>query len=595
LKEFSILKEYFYIHRWRLVLGLVCLFLVDGCQIWIPWLIKEAIDILTSGAADQDQIIRIGVMILILALGIGTLRFVWRYCIIGISRKIEEAIRNRFYRHLQTLSNTYYDHTTVGDLMAHATNDLEAVRMMCGMAVIASADAGLLMVASLIMMFSIHFTLTLYVLIPLPILTYTVLKLGPKLHKRFRSVQEGFSKLTQKAQETFSGIRVVKSFVQESAEYENFNRLNRDYIDRNLKLVRIWGILHPVIWTISGCCSVIILLIGGRRVIEGSMSIGDFVAFNSYLGILIWPMIAVGWVVNLYQRGRASLERLCSVLSLEPGIASPPDGIRQTVHGAIHFRDLTFSYNGDDPILVDLNLSIEPGEWIAIMGPTGSAKTTLVQLIARLYEPPSDTVFIDGIDVKSWDLGSLRSQIGFVPQQNFLFSETIANNICFEESLTDTEIEELSNTAQIHKDVDLFPEKYETLVGEKGISLSGGQKQRIAIARAMATHAPVLVLDDAFSAVDSETEKAILQELKRRAGSKTVLLVSHRISTARCADKIVFLEDGKIIEEGTHIELLKLRGRYFEIFEHQRLLDEIDDGDTHNPHNSTYDEKDEKK
>ena len=576
MKGFDLLTEYLKKYKNYLFIGLIMLLCVDGFQIIIPWLIKKAVDILTTGNGAQGEIIWIGIYILLLAAGIGVTRFVWRYCIIGISRKIEEELRNRFYRHLQRLSFSYFDQTTVGDLMAHATNDLEAVRMMMGMALVASTDAALLMVASLVMMLSINPGLTLYVLIPLPVVTVTVLFFGPKMHKRFMAVQEGFSDLTQKAQETFSGIRVVKSFSQEADERANFETINVRYVDENLKLVRIWGLLHPIIWTISGVCSMIILLVGGNRVIQGVMSMGEFVAFNSYLGILVWPMIAIGWVVNLYQRGKASLDRLVKILSIEPEITNPEESYSGNVKGEICFRNLTFSYVADEIVLRNINLTIKPGQWVALMGPTGSSKTTLIDLISRLYDPPSKSIFVDGVDIRDWNLFSLRSQIAFVPQQTFLFSDTVANNIRFGTDIPIDQVEALAKAARVYNDVDQFPERFETLVGERGVSLSGGQKQRIAIARALAVNAPVIILDDALAAVDTETEEEIIENLKRIARQKTILMVSHRVSTARQADWIVFFEDGEIVEQGTHQQLLDLQGRYYEIHEHQRLLEEIE-------------------
>ncbi len=576
MKPFDLIKKY-YFRSWRRVLiGLIALVAVDAFQIFIPWFIKEAVDILTEDPTRQKEIITIGVYILGLALGIGGARFVWRYCIIGLSRKIEENLRNRFYRHLQSLSYSYFDHTSVGDLMAHGTNDLEAVRMMCGIGLVAGLDAIFLLAASLTMMFSLNSTLTFYVLIPMPIVTFAFLKLGPKLHKRFRGVQAGFSRISEKAQETFAGIKVIKSFVQEDAESENFRELNRDYIDINMKLVRVWGLLHPLIWTIAGSCSVIILFFGGNRVIDMQLSMGDFVAFNSYLGILIWPMIAVGWVTNLYQRGKASLNRLVEIFEVKPGIQNLPGAMAKRVEGEIEFKDLTFSYNGEQPVLKNINLKIPAKSSLAIMGPTGSSKTALVNLIPRLYDPPPGTVLIDGIDNRKYMLNSLRAQIGFVHQQTFLFSDTILENIRFGLKVSEKKVQDAADAAQLNKEVDQFPRGFETMVGEKGVTLSGGQKQRVSIARALIQDTPVYVFDDAFSAVDSETEDFIMKSLKKQLSDKTVILISHRISIAQRADNIIFMENGEIAEQGTHEELLKKRGRYFEIYEHQKLLEEIE-------------------
>ncbi len=575
-ESFRIIIDYFKKYRNHFFLGIVGLLLVDGLQIIIPWFVKKSIDLLTEEPEKYPIILRYGAFILLISIGIGLSRFMWRYFIIGISRRIEMDLRNRFYRHLQTLSFSYFDRTSVGDLMAHATNDLEAIRMMCGMAVVATLDSGLLMVASLIMMLAIDPTLTGYVLIPLPIITFIVLKMGPVMHLRFRDVQARFSDISEKAQETFAGIRVIKSFVQESCESDNFRSINQSYVDDNMRLVKVWGLLHPLIWTIGGLCGVIILFVGGGRVIDGQMSMGDFVAFNSYLGILVWPMIAVGWVVNLYQRGRASLDRVYAILKLKPEIRDDDSAQTRKLVGEIAFRNLTFSYNGGPPVLKNISLNIRQGNWIAVMGPTGSSKTTLVNLISRLYDPPPGTVFIDGEDVRSITLDSLRSQIAHVPQQTFLFSDTVGNNIRFGSELTDTEVEQLARLARVYDDVDQFPDRFETLVGERGVTLSGGQKQRVAIARALAADTPILILDDALSAVDTETEELIVENIRGQARNQTVILISHRVSTAREADWIVFLEDGEIVEQGTHEQLVALKRRYREIYEHQRLSEEFE-------------------
>jgi len=574
--SFKLIFNYFKRYRSHLVFGIIGLFAVDGLQIFIPWMVKHAVDVLTQSPENYRQTLKYGGYILLLALGVGFSRFTWRYFIIGISRRIEMHLRNRLYRHLQTLSYSYYDRTSVGDLMAHATNDLEAIRMMCGMAIVASMDAALLMIASLIMMVTIDLTLTLYVLIPMPIITLFVIRMGPLMHARFMKVQERFSSISEKAQETFAGIRVVKAFVQESAESDNFSRINQGYVDDNMKLVKVWGLLHPMIWTIGGLCGVIILYAGGNRVIDGVMSMGDFVAFNSYLGILLWPMIAVGWVVNLYQRGKASLDRIQKILRIKPAIKNLPDAVPVDIKGKIEVKNLTFGYEPDKPALKNINLTIDPGRWVALMGPTGSSKSTFVNLIPRLYDPPDNAVYIDGRDIRTIELHSLRSQIGMVPQQTFLFSDTVANNIRFGKDLSENRTAEMARMANVYDDIMEFPEGFDTLTGERGVSLSGGQKQRIAIARALAADTPILILDDSLSAVDTETEELIVENIKKVATGRTVIIISHRVSTAREADFIVYFENGEIVEQGTHKELVDLKGRYFDIYEHQRLEEELD-------------------
>ncbi len=576
MKNFRLVVEYFKDYKLQLVIGVVGLVLVDGLQIIIPWLIKRAVDLLTQGIDDPAPILKIGGFILLIAIGVGWSRFLWRYFIIGISRKIEERLRNRFYAHLQTLSHTFYDKTPVGDLMAHATNDIEAVRMMCGIALVAGMDAALLMVASLIMMFSINAVLTAYILIPLPIVTMTVLALGPKIHSRFKDVQAGFSMISQKAQETFAGIRVVKSFVQEEPERDNFKLLNQEYVNKNMRLVMVWGVIHPIVWVIAGSATAIILLVGGRRVIDGGMTVGDLVAFNSYLGILVWPMIAVGWVVNLYQRGKASLDRLGQIFDVTPDITDLDDPVDDVIKGRIEFKNLTFAYGDENPVLKDINLTISEAEWVAVMGNTGSSKTTLVNMIARLYDPPEDTVLVDGIDVRKWKLASLRSQVAFVPQQSFLFSDTVQNNIKFGLDLSDSDVKNAARSAHVYEDIKSFSQGFDTVVGERGVTVSGGQKQRMSIARALAVDAPIIILDDALSAVDTETEEFIISELRKRARRRTVVIISHRVSFAQHADRIVFLQDGHIAEEGSHSELIRKRGLYYQVFEHQRMLEEID-------------------
>ena len=577
MTEFSLLREYLWKYRRYFAAGLAALIAVDLLQIAVPWIIRDAIDFLASATAPApSRMITYGAAILGISLGVGVTRFIWRYCIIGISRKIEEDLRNRFYRHLLRLDFRYFDHTPVGDLMAYATNDIEAIRMMCGMALVAATDSLLLMTASLFMMLTLNASLTAYILIPLPIVTLTTLKLGPHLHARFKKVQERFSDLTQYAQETFTGVKVIKSFVQEKPRGDDFAALNRDYIRDNLRLVKIWGMLHPIIWVVSGLCSVIILLVGGTRVIDGRMSMGDFVAFNSYLGILVWPMIAVGWVVNLYQRGKASLGRLKLVFDESPGIQSPPDAVRRVIEGRIQMRGLSFAFREGSPVLHGIDLEIAPGEWIAVMGRTGTSKTALVSMLPRLYDPPPGTVFIDGIDVHSYDLESLRSQIACVPQQTFLFSDTIANNIRFGSDISDETLAHCIESANLTAELDLFPDGADTIVGERVVTLSGGQKQRVAIARALAAHSPIMILDDALSAVDTETEEKIIGALRSDLRGVTVLLITHRVSAARRADRIVYLDEGRIAETGTHSELLDLGGHYWRIYEQQRLLEEID-------------------
>ncbi len=534
---------------------------------------------MTLGAADRALLLRSGLAIFALAVCVGVFRFGWRYPIIGVSRRLERELRDRFYRHLQTLSPSYFDRTKIGDLMAHATNDLEAIRMSVGFGTVAGLDAIILLVASLGLMLSLNWQLTLVVLAPMPLVSFLIMKIGRQLHARFRQVQAAFSTLSDRAQEAYSGLAVVKSYVQEEAEAERFRALNQDYLVKALRDVRMWGLMHVSITLIAGFCLSLILFVGGRKVIFGDMSMGDFVAFNSYLGTLMWPMIAFGWVTNLYQRGRASLDRLSKIFELRPEIADPEDPLPvDRLEGAIEVRGLRFAYPGGPAVLEDVSLRIEAGRTAAFIGRTGSGKSTLLRLLPRLYDVPPGTIFIDGHDITRLRLDTLRSAIAYVPQDSFLFSDSLLENIRLgRPEASREEVEQAARQAELWRDVQEFPDGLDTVVGERGLTLSGGQRQRVALARALILHAPILVLDDAFSAVDTETEARIIRNLRNARAARTLLLVSHRISTVRFADQIHVLDQGRIVESGTHDELIALGGHYAQLAERQRLIEELDE------------------
>ncbi|MBN1233604.1 MAG: ABC transporter ATP-binding protein [Candidatus Coatesbacteria bacterium] len=565
-------------NKWRIISGVSCLILIDAIQLYIPRITKEVIDKLANGTAKQPEMVKYGLLFILFSILVGGFRFLWRWLIIGTARRMERDIRQRFYEHVLSLPLEFFNKTKIGDLMALATNDLDAVRMMFGIGLIASFDAFIWGAAALACMAYISPIHTLYIGIPLPILTVLLLYFGPHLNKQFRKVQMIFANLTDKAQETFSGIRVVKSYVQEEQEENSFKQMSLNYIKANLRLTLIWGMLDPTINLVIGISISLILLLVGKDVLIGNLTMGDFVAFNLYLGLAIWPMIAMGWVVNLVQRGKASMERINEVFNSIPEMSFTEE-IKEIdkIKGSIEFRNLTFFYsNSNYPALENLSMKVEPDRTIAIVGRTGSGKTTLVSLLSGLYKPEKGTLFIDGKDITEFDLENLRKQVGVVPQEAFLFSETIIENLLFGK-ITAARDEALNyaKLADVHNDINAFPEGYETLVGERGITLSGGQKQRVTIARTLLTEPRILVLDDSLSSVDTHTEEAILKNLKEIRRGRTTIIISHRISTVHDADKIFVIDNGRLAEEGTHEQLINLGGIYADMEERQRLEESL--------------------
>lgn len=498
----------------------------------------------------------------------------------GTARLLEYKLRNDLYTHFQKLSTNYFNNHKTGDLMAHATNDINAVRMAAGPGIIMIFDATILLTASIFMMAqTISLKLTIIALIPLPFMALITGKFGTIIHHRFRKAQESFSNLTEKVQENFSGIRVVKSFVQENEEINKFTDANQDYVNKNMRLVKIHALFHPIVQLISGLSLLIVLTYGGILVINREISLGDFVAFNSYLGLLTWPMMAIGWVVNILQRGSASMARLNEIFRTKPEIYDLPNIVNKDLNviaGDIDITNLSYAYPETTyNVLKDINIHIPQGNTLAIVGKTGSGKTTLVNLLLRLFDIETGKIKIDGNDIKEFPLEILRQNIGYVPQDNFLFSTTIKDNIGFGvDYYNDEEIEEAAKIAQIFDNIIDFPNKFKTIVGERGVSLSGGQKQRISIARALIKNPSILILDDSLSAVDTKTEEAILKRLKDSMKNKTAIIISHRISTIKDADEIIMLEDGVIIERGTHEKLVNSQGTYYELYQKQ-LLEEM--------------------
>ena len=566
-------------NRWRILIGLVALLIVDVLQLIIPRIIKHAIDDLTWGAIPSSRLLLYGGEVLALALGIGGFRYVWRYLLLGAARRIEKALRDRFFLHLQSLSPSYFSRTKVGDLMAHAINDIEAVRMSLSLGIVFLVDTIILGVLTIFFMIYIHPLLTLYAILPMPLITVITLFFSRTIHDRFEVLQKTFASLTERVRESIAGIRVVKAYVLEEEEKGKLSQLSQDYIRKNVNVTKVWGMFFPIILFFSNLSMVIVLYLGGRLTIFQSISTGDFVAFMSYLGLLAWPMMALGWAINVIQRGAASMDRLNKIFKEVPEIS---DGLEVTgsgeLKGGIEVKGLTFSAgNGGNPILQDIQLTIPEGERIVIVGRTGSGKTVLCNLLARLLKSPQGSLFIDGTEIHRIPLKRLRRSIGYVPQDTFLFSETIRENIAFGRiEAKDQEIEEAARIAQIYDEIMEFPEGMNTVIGEKGITLSGGQRQRVAIARALLMNPPIFILDDALSSVDIQTEERILEGLEKFLEGKTTILITHRIAPLRKADRIVVLDEGRVVEIGTHATLLARGGIYANLYWQRELEEELE-------------------
>ncbi len=554
--------------------GIVMLILVDVVQLAMPKIMQYAIDKIQNRTIDSTGLFYIGLLLFGMALCIMALRYFWRVLIIGNSFTIEKHLRQDFYDHLLLQSPNFFNKAKTGDLMAYATNDLNAVRMLFGMGFIAASDIFLMTVASFSFMVSINFRLTMLAIIPLPILSFAISYFGKKMHKKFARVQASFAAMSGAVQESISGIRVVKAFGQEEAEIRKVDVFSLDYVKQNISMARLAGVFHPFMGYVISFSMIVTLAIGGRAAINEEITIGGFIAFFSYLGMLVWPMIAIGWIVDMYQRGTASLKRLNEIFELNPEINDDKaDDTIQEIHGAIEVRDLTFHYKEDLPdIFTNVSTSVNRGETLAIVGPTGCGKTSFIDLLARVYNPPANSIFIDGHELYTIPLKVLRRNLVMVPQDIFLFSDSIANNIRLgNPDASDEEVYEAARAAQIYDEIMDFEQKFETIVGERGITLSGGQKQRVAIARALLTKPNILVLDDALSAVDTKTERFLLQRLIELRKGLTTIIIAHRISSLQHADKIIVLSDGKIIETGTHKQLIALNGLYNDLVEKQKI------------------------
>jgi ATP-binding cassette subfamily B protein len=566
-------RKYLWRYRWGMAVGGLCLVMKDLAQAMQPLMIKSAVDSFRNGSA----FVRFALYLVGLALLKGIFQYWMRVIIIGISRDTEFDLRNDLFAHLIKLSPDFYARTRTGDIMARATNDLNAVRMMLGPGVMYWFETSLTFALAIAIMVRVDWRMALFAIMPAPAVSLAVILFGRAIHRRFQTIQAMFADISSRVQENLGGVRMIRAFVQEKAEMRRFEELNRGYIAQNIKLVRVQGLLEPLLEALIGMTFLVVLWFGGRQVLAGKISVGSLIMFNTYMGMLVWPMIALGWVVNLTQRGSASLSRINEILREQPLIAAPPDAAPLgTVRGEIEFRGVTLDY-GSGPALDGIELAIPAGTTLAVVGRTGSGKSTLVGLVPRLLDPTAGAVLLDGRDLRSLDPAELRRQIGFVPQETFLFSATIAENIAFGvESASGEQIRRAAEMAGLAGDIDGFPLGYQTMVGERGITLSGGQKQRTAIARALMRDPKILILDDALSSVDTLTEERILTHLAGVMRGRTVILISHRVSTVRQADRIVVLERGKIVEQGTHAELVEAGGYYAALSQKQMLEEELE-------------------
>ena len=559
-------------------MGVGSLLLVDFLQLLIPMVIKLAVDGLTSYQATSSRLLAYAGMVLTLGLGIVVFRFLWRRCLFGHSRQVEEALRNRLFAHLQTLPFSYFDRTNTGDLMAHATNDIQAVQLATGMGLVALTDTLVLGTAAIGFMLYINPTLTLISLLPMPFIALFARTISKAFHERFRNVQASFSRLTERARENLAGIRAIKAYTQEEAEVSRFDQSGKEYIAENLAMVKIGGLFSPMSLLLTNLSLALVLVLGGKLTILNTISTGDFVAFNSYLLLLTWPMMALGWMINLFQRGSASLGRIKTILDTPAEIDLKPEEMKQSLtNGAIEGRGLSFTYPSTElPALEDVHLEIKSGQVVGIVGRTGAGKSTFCQLLPRLYDAPYGALFLDGEEIHRWPLAELRGALAVVSQDPFIFADTVRANICFgSPKASMEEIIQAAEAAHLLDEILALPQQFDTLLGERGVTLSGGQKQRLTLARALLLPAPLLILDDCFSSVDLETELVILGNLNHYFKGRTTIIASHRLEAMRAADVVFVLDQGRLLEQGTHDQLMATGGLYASLYRRQKLEDEL--------------------
>ncbi|GAB6143948.1 ABC transporter ATP-binding protein [Desulfocicer niacini] len=562
MKQFQLLKPYLMERRFHIIAGLISLLIVDLLQLFIPRIIKWAIDDITLHTVARGGLFKYGLYIAGSALAIGVFRFSWRYLIMGTSRRMEEGIRGQLFDHIQTLPARFFDTTTSGDIMAHATNDMANIRMALGMGIVGLTDTIVLGCAAIFFMAYINLELTLLALVPMPFIALFTKILSKKLFLAYREVQESFSNLMESTRERFAGIRIIKAFNREATEVAGITEESQAYITSNMKLVKLRGIIFPLVIFLTNVSLAIILGAGGRRVILADISTGDFVAFISYLNLLTWPVMAVGWVANLIQRGKASIDRVNVILDVPGETVKEGEVFNPShIHGEIMLNRVSFSF--DKKVLDQVSFNVKPGMVLGIAGPPGSGKTTLATLIPRVYDPHGGKILIDGMDIGQISLKILRQSISFMPQEPFLFSGTIKANLLFgDPHAGDEKIEKALAMAGLTKTIEGFPMGLDTLIGEKGVMLSGGQKQRIALARAFLKDAPILILDDPVSQVDMGTASDIIKIIDDMSGKKTIVIISHRFSIFKNADQVVVLDQGRVVEQGTHLQLIDQNGYY---------------------------------
>jgi len=584
MKSLIKLKKYFVRYKNKIYLGFLFIFLSNITSVYVPLIIRDGIDDLRQQLS-SPALLKYALLIVGVTFISGFFRFLIRQTIIVTSRKIEFDLRNDLWAHLQNLSLRFYQNTKTGDIMAHATNDINAVRNFVGPAVMYSIDTFTLFVFTLALMISIDLKLSLLSLLPFPLMSFFVYYFGKKIHLLFTKIQEHFSLLTSKAQENLAGIRIIKAYVREETEINHFRKLSYEYFKKNLNKIKVDSLFHPVLFLVIGTSIILIMWYGGLKVIDGELTLGELTAFVLYMGYLIWPAIAFGWITNLTQQASASQKRLNALFAIEPEIkeTAQTNYSFQHLKGEIEFRNVSFRYRDNLPfVLKNINLKIPAGSTYAIIGQTGCGKTTLINLILRFYDVTDGEILIDGNNVKKIPLKVLRSETSYVPQETFLFSDTLKNNIAYglvdlPEDLINQRVNEALRIAHLTPDIESFPNGLETIIGERGITLSGGQKQRTSIARAVAKGGKILILDDCLSAVDTNTEEIILNNLKEFMKGRTSIIISHRISTVKDADQIIVIDNGTIAEQGTHEELLELEGIYARIYQKQLLEKELEE------------------
>ena len=582
MKPTNLIKPYLLENRSRILLGLICLIAVDFLQLFIPRVIKWAVDDLTSFNVDLITLFLYALYIVGIAIMIGIFRYVWRRCLLGTSRRVEEGLRNMLFAHIQTLSASYFDKVKTGDLMAHATNDIQHIRMATGMGMVALTDAIVLGTAAIGFMAYINIKLTVFVLVPMPMIVLGARFFSKRMHRLYGEVQGSFADLTEVVRERFAGIRIIKAYNMQEGAATSLETASKEYIDKNLSLVRITGSFFPMMVLFSNLSLAIVLFLGGRQTIDFTITPGDFVAFISYLGLITWPMMAIGWVTNLIQRGKASLDRISKIMQTRPEIEDIPEAVSiKHINGSVVFENVKFSYgpglheSNALTVLNGIDIKVDQGKILGIVGPPGSGKSTLLSLIPRVFDVSQGCILLDGIDIRDFQVRSLRSKISFIPQEPFLFDGTIRENITFGNKKTkDPELIKAAEEACIYDTIISFSDGFETIVGEKGVILSGGQKQRIALARALLQDTPIIILDDPVSQVDLETGNAIINSIRSMAGQRTIIIVSHRLSAVRFANQIIVLENGRIIESGAHAELLANDKYYAKAFRLQEIEEE---------------------